>query len=418
MIAGMTSDAGVVRRFALDNGLQLVVEPMPWLPTVSVNLLFPMGAVGDPAGRDGSAAVLYDWLQRGAGDLDSRALADRYDALGIRRGGAAARQTTTLQHSMLAEAFADALTLLADGVRRPRFDDDDFESARSLVQQELASLADQPTQLLFEGLASRFFASAHGRSPYGSESGLAALTPDSVRQDAAARLVPQGAVLAVAGGVDPTWVAEQVEARFGNWRGSAPPEETPRLHRAARHHVEADSAQVQIGLAYRSEAPTSPDWYRQALALSVLSGGSGSRLYTEVRERRGLVYSVSAAARSLRGFGYTVGYAGTTPERANETLEVMLAEIGRLREGVEAEELERARTGLLSSLVMQGESSGARAGSLAHDSYLRGTPRSLAEVKRAVSEPDVAAVNDFLAAAKDPQPTVVTLGPGDVAVAS
>jgi predicted Zn-dependent peptidase len=418
MIAGMNSDDSVVRRFALDNGLQLVIEPMPWLPTVSVNLLLPLGSVGDPAGREGSAAVLYDWLQRGAAELDSRALTDRFDALGIRRGGVAARQTTTVQLSMLAEVLPEALTLLADGVRRPRLDDDEFEPARALVQQELASLADQPTQLLFEGLASHFFASAHGRSAYGTEAGLAALTADHVRADANARLVPGGAVVAVAGGVDPDRVVAQVEDRFGDWRGSPEIDEAPRLRRAARHHVEADSAQVQIGLAYRSEAPTSPDWYRQSLALAVLSGGTGSRLYTEVRERRGLVYSVSAAARGLRDFGYTVGYAGTTPERSAETLDVMLAEIGRMRDGVEADELERARIGLLSSLVMQGESSAARAGALAHDSYLRGAPRSLSEIKRAVSEPDVVAVNRFLAGATDPDPTVVTLGPSGVEVAS
>ena len=416
MIAAMDPEDHAIHRFDFDNGLRLVCEPMPWLETVSVTLLLPFGAATDPAGQEGSAALLFDWMQRGAGELDSRALSDRFDSLGVRRGGGAGREATTLSASMLSAALPDTLALLADMVRRPLLADDEFEPARALVQQERASLDDQPTHKLFEALIGRFFASRHGRSSYGTEAGLAALAPDGVRRDAAARVGPAQAVLTVAGGVDPERTRSYVEEAFGDWTGGNPGLEAVELRPAHRHHIDAASSQVQIGLAFESLPPTSNDWYLQALALSVLSGGSGSRLYTEVRERRGLVYSVSAGARGLRGFGYTIGYAGTTPDRAGETLEVMMAEIVRLRSGVEADELERARTGLLSSLVMQGESSGARSGAMANDIHLRGVARSLSEVRAAVAGPSVDAVNRYLAASPEPSPTVLTLGPAPVAV--
>lgn len=398
----------------LDNGLQLVFEPMPWLATASFTLLLPFGSATDPAGQEGSATVLADWLQRGAGPLDSRAFSDALDDLGARRGGGAGREATTFGASLLADAVPEALGLYADLARRPQLADEEFEPARALALEELASLTDNPVQRLFDHLLAHHFTSGQGRSPYGSDEGLNAMTPASLRADRGRRVGPQGAVLAIAGGV--TWerVRAAVEAAFGPWRGNAEPLPAPEARAGGRHHVTADTAQTQIGFAFEAVDADHPAWYAQALAVGVLSGGMGSRLFSEVREKRGLVYSVSAMTRTLRGYGYTLGYAGTTPERATETLEVMLAEFERLRDGVSAAELERARTGLLADLVMQGESSAARAGALAHDVFLRGSPRRLADIRRAVGGVTLEQVNAFVAEHPLRDPSVLTLGPTSI----
>src|SRR5690606_23306115 len=147
-----------------------------------------------------------------------------------------------------------------------------------------------------------------------------------------------------------------------------------------RRHVVADSAQVQIGLAFPGPKPGTDEAYVHNVALNVLSGSMGSRPLTEVRATRGLAHSASAPFRPLRGSGSPVGYAGTTPGRADETLAVFLAELERVAEGVAAEELERAKTGMLSALVMQGESSSATAGRLAADVFNLGRARTLQEI--------------------------------------
>lgn len=412
------ADNTEIRSRRLDNGITLVFEQMPWLHSLSVAFLLPVGSVTDPADREGSATVLYDWLSRGAGDRNSRAFNDELDGLGVRRGGGAGRETTNLSASMLARSLPASLPLLADMLRRPRLQDEEFGSTRELAQQELASLDDSPSQRLSELLARRYFTSAHGRSLYGTEQGLAALDPEAVRADYRGRYAPEGMVIAAAGGVSWEELSSEVERAFADWRGAPPavPEvatETPR-----RHHVEADTSQVHIGLAYPGLPPQHDDWYRQTLAMNVLSGGSGSRLFMEVREKRGLAYSVHAYTRALRGYGYVLARAGTTPERSDETLDVMLAEIGRLGSGVEANELERARIGILSQLVMQGESSGSRASALANDMYLRGEGRSLARIKSAISAIGLDDVNSFLALQSVPQPTVVTLGPASSTTAT
>jgi predicted Zn-dependent peptidase len=367
--------------------------------------------VTDPAGREGSATVLHEWMQRGAGELDSRSFSDALDALGLRRGGSAGSEYSAWGGSLLADALPEALALFALMVREPQLTTQEFESARGVAREELASLGDNPAQRMFLMLGEEYFASGHGRSPYGSEEGLAALSEASLKEDFARRVGPEGAILSVAGGADWEALQGEVEAAFGSWRGHSEPLPDVRVRPAHARHETADTAQLQIGAAFGAAAPGAPGWYENALTVSVLSGGMASRLFTEVREKRGLVYAVAAVSRAVRGFGYTLAYAGTTPERADETLSVMLAELARVREGVTGAELERARTGILSSLVMQSESSGARSSSLARDSYLLGAPRSLAEVRASIEAVGLDDLNRYLAARPLPEFTLMTLGP-------
>ncbi len=394
----------------LPNGLRVLYEPMPWLPTLSVTLLMQFGSATDPVGAEGSATVLHEWLQRGAGELDSRALSDAFEDLGVRRGGSAGRESSTLGVGFLAADAAKALPLLAAMVMRPRLEDTEFPPCVELAQEELRSLEDAPTQKMFEELTARFLASPQRRSALGTPTGLAALTVEGVRTDAADRLGPDGSILALAGGSNWGELLPIIEATFGGWAGSTVPAPAPELAPPAMHHVPADTTQLQLGLAYPSAQVGTDEGYLYSLALSVLSGSMGARLFTEIREKRGLVYSVSAGSRALKGLGYTVGYAGTTTERAAETLQVFLAELQRLAEGVTEEELERSRTGLLSSVVMRGESSGATAGRLASDAFHLGRARTLAEVSDKIASATLQQVNDYLAANPVPNPTIVTLG--------
>lgn len=395
----------------LGNGLTLLFQSMPWLRSASLGLLTPLGSATDPLGQEGSATVMSEWLNRGAGNLASREYTAALDALGVRRGVHANRETSSLSASLLADTLPEALRLLALQVKEPRLEDAEFESARELALQDLKSLADQPSARLAEALSAATFASGHGRSPYGTADGLAALSPDSVRADRRQRFGPQGAILAVAGGLSWPELRQLVEEQLGDWSGTAASLPAPELNAPLTQHVSADTAQVQIGLSFPALEPRHEDWLKQTLAIAVLSGGMGARLFSEVREKRGLVYSVGAAVRAVQGAGYVIGYAGTTPEKADETLEVMLAEFRRLSQGVSADELERARQGRLTRLILQGEASGSRASSLASEYWLRGRTRTLEEIAAETRALTLAELNGWLEQSQLGQPTIVTLGP-------
>jgi len=397
------------------------MEPMPWLATVSTVLLLPVGSANDPDDGIGSAAILSEWLQRGAGARDAREYAAALDALGVRRGGGVGRETLSLSAAFLARDLAAVVPLLADAVRDPRLADDTFDGVRALALQDLDAALDSPGQRASEALVAAYFASAHGRSAFGERAALERLDAAHVRADAAQRLGPDGAVLALAGGFDPELALREIEASYGRWHGASRPLPEPQVRPPHAATVAADTAQVQIGMATPVVGLDDPDWYAQQLAFAVLDGNMGARLFSEVREKRGLVYSVSAGTRMVRGHAYLVARAGTTPERAAETLEVVAAEIDRLRAGVAADEFARAAVQLRASLVMSGESSGARASRLAGDVAHLGRPRSLAEVDAALAAVTLEACNAFLARSAAPRFTSLTLGPSlnvPVAVAS
>jgi predicted Zn-dependent peptidase len=398
----------------LPNGLRVLVEPMPWLPTLSLTLQLGVGSVNDPDGAVGTAAVLAEWLQRGAGELDARAYAAALDDLGVRRGGGIGRETLTLSAAFLERDAVQVAALLADLVRRPRLADEDFAGVRQLALHDLAAIDDAPAQRLGEALVARYFASAHGRSAHGVREHLEALQSETVRADARRRLGPEGAVLAVAGGGDVETTLEVIRDHFGPWQGGTVPAAPPEVRAPHRHHVMAPGAQVQIGLCAAAVAPGEEGWYEQQIAMSVLDGNMGARLFNEVREKRGLAYSVGASTRLVRGHAYTVVRAGTTPERASDTLDVLLEQMRLLADGVDGEEHARAMRQLRSSLVMQSEASGARAARLAADVLHIGRPRTLQEILDGIEAVDAERVNAFLAARPPAEFTVVSLGPRDL----
>ena len=184
-------------------------------------------------------------------------------------------------------------------------------------------------------------------------------------------------------------------------------------------HINSDSAQVHIGLMTGTVPPTDDNYYNARMAVSVLSGGMSARLFTEVREKRGLCYAVGARYHSLRvptrrGPKDAAGimcYAGTTPENAKVTLDCIIGEFNRLGEGISQEEIKRAKVGLKSALILQSESSSSRASAIGSDYYMLGRIRTLDEISEKIEATSVDSVLSFLRDNKFWDFTVVTIGP-------
>ena len=181
----------------------------------------------------------------------------------------------------------------------------------------------------------------------------------------------------------------------------------------------ANRASSRSSVAAGSTAPATPmivpfghpDYYAAQGAVQVLSGGMGSRLFTEVREKRNLCYAVWASYQTFKDRACVLAYAGTTNERAQETLDVTLGELRRLGEGIGDDELDRCKAGAKSSLIMQQESTRSRAGSLARDWYHLGRVRPLAEVRREIDGLTTTRVLDYVCTHPADDVTILTLGP-------
>jgi predicted Zn-dependent peptidase len=200
---------------------------------------------------------------------------------------------------------------------------------------------------------------------------------------------------------------------FGDWKPRAEPQVPERPGGPARDHILRETQQIQIALAYPAATVASPDYYRARAAAAILGGYSSARLFTEVREKRGLCYSVYASYEGQLNRAAILCYAGTSADRAQQTLDVMLAEIERLgREGVALHELDTMRAGLKSSLIMAQESSMSRSGSLATDWFFLGRVRPIEEIAAELDALTPDSVSDYAGRLEKPRDmTILTLGP-------
>ncbi|MCC6420865.1 MAG: insulinase family protein [Gemmataceae bacterium] len=384
---------------------------MEHVRSAALNFLVPAGCVHDPQGQLGTASLLAEMITRGAGARDSRELSLALDGLGLDRDESVGPMHIRFWGATLARNLPAALEIYADILRRPHLPADDLDAVQALALQDLQGLEDEPRQKVFLELRRRHFPAPLGRDRRGTPEGIEAVTLESLRAQHARLFQPRGTILSVAGNVEWGPLRDQVGRLFDDWKAR---DQAPlALERpvGGQAHLPKETEQTQIVIAYPSVPFGHTDYYAAQGAVHVLSGGMGARLFTEVREKRGLCYSVSASYQTFKEVAAIICYAGTRSERAQETLDVTLQELLRLQDGVEQEEVERVQAGLKSSLIMQEESTSARAGALASDWYYLGRVRSLDEIQAAVQALSPQRIVEHLRRFPPRDFTVVTLGP-------
>lgn len=395
-------------------GMPLLVERLGAARSAAVAWLLPAGVATDPDDRVGMSALWSEMLLRGAGKFSSRDHADAFDRLGASRSADVGTYYLTVSATMLGSRLGEALPRLVEMVREPRFDADALPAAQDLATQAIESLSDDPQQRTMIAARAGHHPPAVGRSALGTIDGIAACTIEDVRARWTLLARPSGSIFAAAGDVDPDVLASALDRLLDGWRGDGP--RTPYGARPTRGyaHLTEDSNQVQV--VVKSEAPpeSHPDARLERMMVNVLSGGMSGRLFTEVREKRGLCYAVSAGFRGERDFGATTAYVGTTPERAQQSLDVLMDQLaamampgGRITE----DEMARAVIGAKSRLVFAGESTSARAMSLATDFHKLGRARSLGEMAAEIDSVTLPMLNDYLTRRRPGTPTIRTLGP-------
>jgi predicted Zn-dependent peptidase len=393
------------------NGLTLLAEQMDHVRSATFFILVPAGFTHEPSAKLGTASALAELLTRGAGSRDSRELSLALDNLGTDRSESTGPFNLIFSAGTLARNLASVLEIYADIIRRPHLPEDELASAVELMQQDLLGLEDSPQDKVLLELKSRYYPEPLNRNRYGTASGLENLTPESIREFYRNRCRPDGAIISVAGSFNWPELKAQVERLFGDWSGTLPPRAKAGELRPSVYHIQKETKQTQISLAFKSAPIQSEETYAARGAVGVLSAGMSARLFTEVREKRGLCYSVYASYDSIQDLAAIVGYAGTSADRAQQTLDVMLAEFKRLSEGIADDEVQRVQASLKTSLVMQQESTSARASSMASDWFYLTRVRSLEEIQSEIDKLSPAKILAYLEKYPVKDVAVVTLGP-------
>ncbi|MFN3190433.1 MAG: M16 family metallopeptidase [Aureliella sp.] len=358
--------------YEIDNGLVLLGEPMPWLRSAAFTFLLPAGTCYEPNGRDGLAGFVSEMAQRGAGDLDSRAFWEKLDELGVERSSSISTAHSAFSCAMPSAVLQETLKLYSDLVQRPHLPADQVSDAQHLCLQDLRALEDEPSHRCFSELKRFRYPLPYGRISQGTRDGLESISHDDITRFFAEHYRPNGSILAVAGNFDWDEVRQTVCDALGSWKrvsGTSLPTLAPHF---GNRHIDYSSNQTHLALAYDCASYESPEYYEARALVGVLSDGMSSRLFSEVREKRGLVYSVFATCFSIAAQGSVLCYAGTTGNRAEETIQVLLETIHSLGDGITDDELARLKNRIKSSLVFEQESSAARSGQVASDWYYLG----------------------------------------------
>jgi predicted Zn-dependent peptidase len=401
-------------KHTLSNGMVILGEQMEQVGSVAFSFRLPAGTSRFGQGCCGAGSVISDWVFRGAGKRDSKELIEALDGLGLHRDSSVSSNFMSFGAALEAGNLSEAIELYSDIILAPALDSDQFEPSRQLALLGVAALDDDPRQKVMLQLQEKFYPHPFGLPAVGKSCDLERLTKEDAAAIVKEKFNLSESIFSIAGKYDFDAVCKQLEKLFDI--AQAPFDSDIQAGPAGDKytHIHHDGAQVHIALMTKTVPVTSEDYYNVRAAVSVLSGGMSSRLFTEVREKRGLCYAIGARYNSLKDYAGISCYAGTRPDTGQETADVIRSEFNKLAEDITEDEMQRAKVGLKSSLIMESESSSARAGGIGSDYYMLGRVRTLEEIKNKIEALSTGSVTKFLKENPFEDYTTVTIGPNGI----
>jgi len=402
---------GTYHHRRLDCGVDFAAIALEGRRTTSFEIRVCAGLADEPDDRLGLARIVEETISKGTQQRSAQEMSDAFDAIGAQCGRAVGRESMVFRCSCLPEYAEEALALHAEMLRTPTFPEPFCQVAIDLGVQELRALEDDPQELSSRLIGPHAFGSRLGRHELGTKESIERITRGDIvgyweRCFGAKRMQ-----VSVGGAVDVDRFARRVDDLFGGFgRDDGQPRFEAEFSPGVHHHAK-ELEQEHILLCWPGVSVPDEAYPVQRVTLSILGSGMSSRLFTEVREKRGLVYWVGAWAEHPRDAGMMFMGASTMPDRCDQTVQTLLREVDRLAEDVTEAELERAKVGIIARTQTHGELTRSRVGELSRDLFHFGRPVPTEEKNEQVAAVTVAGIGEYLAAHPRDQRCVLTLGP-------
>jgi predicted Zn-dependent peptidase len=375
----------------LPNGLTVASDFMAGVESASIGVWVAAGARHEPAEVNGIAHLLEHMAFKGTEHRSARAIAEEIEAVGGYLNAYTTREHTAYYARVLAQDAPLAVDILADILQHSTFEESELERERSVILQEIGQAEDTPDDIIFDHLQlTAFPAQALGRPILGTPEIVRALDRAALSGYLKTRYGASSMILIGAGKVDHDALVRLARSSFSYLRAEADRDGEPARFVGGERRDEKRLEQVHLVIGFAGLAHTDPDYYAASVYSTLIGGGMSSRLFQEVREKRGLVYSVYSFGQSYADGGLFGVYAGTGEEEAAETVRVIAEELARSREGAEEVELSRARAQVKAGLLMARESTGSRAEQLAQQLMAFGRPLTVAEIVAEIDAVDPA----------------------------
>ena len=366
---------------ALPSGLRVITDAMPHLQTASLGVWVGAGSRDEQVDEHGISHLLEHMAFKGTSRRTARQIAEEIEAVGGDLNAATGVETTAYYARMLKADVPLALDVLADILSDPSFDPEELQREQNVIVQEIGAAEDTPDDLVFERLQETAFPGQPiGRSILGKRETVRAFDRKRLSVYLKRNYRAPDMLVVAAGAIDHAAVVAEVERRFASFIGPAGP--APEAARfVGGSHIEArDLEQVHVALALEGVRQRDPDLYSLHVFTSAVGGGMSSRLFQEVREVRGLCYSIYTFHAPYADTGLFGLYAGTDQLDAPELMRVAIGEIAGAAETLTEAEVARAKAQMKAGILIALESSSARAEQLARQVITHGRPIPVEEI--------------------------------------
>lgn len=398
----------------LPSGLVVITDDMPHLETASLGVWVNCGSRNESAEEHGISHFLEHMAFKGTETRSAREIAETIEAVGGDLNAATGVEVTAYYARMLKGDVPLALDVLADILSHPRFDPVEIKREKNVIIQEIGALEDTPDDLVFDFLQATAFADqAVGRSILGTPAMVRSFNEKKLCEYLARNYRAPATVVAAAGAVSHQAVVDEVAHRFVGFNGPAPANPEPASFNGGIHVEARDLEQVHIALALEGLPQRDPELYSLQVFTNILGGGMSSRLFQEVREERGLCYSIYTFHAPYADTGLFGLYAGTDAADAQELMRVVVGELETAADNLTEAEVARAKAQMKSGLLMALESSSARAEQLARHMIIHGRVIPIEEIVARVDNVTVESARKAgRAMMARSRPAVAALGPG------
>ena len=377
----------------LPNGLRVVSNNLAGVETVAIGLHADTGSRFETEPLNGTAHLFEHMVFKGTAQRNARAIAEAVEDVGGSLNAYTARDATVFHARLLAEDLSLGIELVADLVQNALFDEDELERERHVVLSELGEARDTPDDIVFDHLQlAAFPAQALGRSILGSEESIAAIDAAALRGWQAEHYRAQSCVLSAAGKIDHGALVALAEAWFGGMPEGARPAAEPGAFAPTAFHDRRKFEQAHMTLGYAAPGHDDPDFDAINLFTTAVGGGMSSRLFQELREERGLAYSIFAQTSAYADTGLFAVYLATARRDAGKALALTDKVVADCAATLEESELARARAQLRAGLLMSLESPAGQADYLARQLLVRGRVTPPAEIIARLDACDAGAV--------------------------
>ncbi|MEM7301847.1 MAG: pitrilysin family protein [Pseudomonadota bacterium] len=404
----------------LSNGVTVVTDHMPHLESAALGIWVKSGARDEREDQHGIAHLLEHMAFKGTNSRSARDIAEQIESVGGEVNAATSVETTCFYARVMKDDVPLAIDILSDILLNSTFEEDELRREQHVILQEIGAALDSPEDVVFDQFQTAAFGDqAIGRTILGTPETVAGFTPDDIRDYLNTHYHGANMVLSAAGAVDHDAIVKAAEARLSQF--APEPAEPP----VEGHYVggetltSRDLKETQIVLGFEGRAYHVRDFYASQVLAVLLGGGMSSRLFQEIREKRGLCYSVYAFHWGFSDTGVFGVHAATGEEDVPELMPVLLQELASISDNIEQKEVERARAQIRSSLMMSMESPASRAGQIARQILLYGRPvpnEELLERLGAISRERLMDLSGRLF--HESGPTVSAIGPVDTVMRS